>query len=74
MRPALLVHLASARSGCGAIALAIVGWVLQLLALGKAPLTLVQPVLALGLFLLLALGVEAPRRARWGARVGGASR
>ena len=43
----------SARSGSRSV-----GWVLQLLALGKAPLTLVQPVLALGLFLLLALGVR----------------
>src|SRR4051812_13189174 len=41
-----------------AIGLAIAGWVLQVLALEKAPLTLVQPVLALGLFLLLALGVR----------------
>jgi drug/metabolite transporter (DMT)-like permease len=58
MRPALLLHLARRPIWLAAIGLAIVGWVLQLLALGKAPLTLVQPVLALGLFLLLALGVR----------------
>ncbi len=58
MRPGLLVHLAKRPIWLAAIGLAIVGWVLQLLALGKAPLTLVQPVLALGLFLLLALGVR----------------
>jgi drug/metabolite transporter (DMT)-like permease len=58
MRPALLAHLARRPIWVAAIALAIVGWVLQLLALGQAPLTLVQPVLALGLFLLLALGVR----------------
>jgi drug/metabolite transporter (DMT)-like permease len=39
----------------GAIALAGIGWPLQLLALALAPLTLVQPVLALGIVLLLVL-------------------
>jgi drug/metabolite transporter (DMT)-like permease len=58
MRASLLVHLAKRPIWLAAIGLAVVGWVLQLLALGKAPLTLVQPVLALGLFLLLALGVR----------------
>jgi drug/metabolite transporter (DMT)-like permease len=58
LRPGLLLYLLRRPIWVGAIALAIVGWVLQLLALGKAPLTLVQPVLALGLFLLLALGAK----------------
>jgi len=35
-----------------------VGWPLQIVALAHAPLTLVQPVLALGLLLLLVLGVR----------------
>jgi drug/metabolite transporter (DMT)-like permease len=39
----------------GAIALAAGGWPLQLLALSMAPLTLVQPIIALGLILLLVL-------------------
>jgi drug/metabolite transporter (DMT)-like permease len=39
----------------GAIALAAVGWPLQLLALARAPLTLVQPLIALGVLLLLVL-------------------
>lgn len=39
-----------------ATALLVLGWPLQLVALGLAPLTLVQPVLALGLAWLLILG------------------
>jgi drug/metabolite transporter (DMT)-like permease len=58
MRPALLAHLVRRPIWLAAIGLAIVGWALQVLALTKAPLTLVQPVLALGLFLLLGLGVR----------------
>jgi hypothetical protein len=41
-----------------ATALAIAGWPLQIAALALAPLTVVQPALALGLVLLLALGVR----------------
>jgi drug/metabolite transporter (DMT)-like permease len=41
-----------------AVALTIAGWPLQLWALSLAPLTLVQPTLALGLILLLFLGVR----------------
>jgi hypothetical protein len=41
-----------------ATALAIAGWPLQIAALELAPLTVVQPALALGLVLLLALGVR----------------
>jgi drug/metabolite transporter (DMT)-like permease len=40
-----------------AVALTIAGWPLQLWALSLAPLTVVQPTLALGLILLLVLGV-----------------
>lgn len=71
LRPGLLIHLLQRPIWTAAIALAIVGWLLQVLALTKAPLTLVQPVLALGLFILLALGVKllhepvGPRE--WGA-------
>ena len=42
----------------GATALSLLGWPLQIIALAHAPLTLVQPVLALGLLLLLFLGVR----------------
>jgi drug/metabolite transporter (DMT)-like permease len=42
----------------GATLLSVGGWPLQVLALQHAPLTLVQPTLALGLVLLLALGVH----------------
>ena len=42
----------------GATALSLLGWPLQILALAHAPLTLVQPTLALGLLLLLVLGVR----------------
>ncbi|MDX6583964.1 MAG: hypothetical protein QOI10_3148 [Solirubrobacterales bacterium] len=58
MRPSLLTYLARRPIWIAAIGLAIAGWALQILALTKAPLTLVQPVLALGLFLLLGLGVK----------------
>jgi drug/metabolite transporter (DMT)-like permease len=58
MRLGLLAYLARRPIWLAAIGLAIAGWVLQVLALGKAPLTLVQPVLALGLFILLALGAR----------------
>jgi hypothetical protein len=50
-----------------ATALAIAGWPLQIAALALAPLTVVQPSLALGLVLLLVLGVRMlgePVRAR----------
>src|SRR5207244_12321101 len=57
LRVALLGHLARRPLWVGAIALSIAGWPLQLVALSLAPLTLVQPTLALGLLLLLALGV-----------------
>jgi drug/metabolite transporter (DMT)-like permease len=56
-----------------ATALAIAGWPLQIAALALAPLTVVQPSLAIGLVLLLALGVRLlgePARPRDLAAVG----
>ncbi len=58
LRPSLLTHLLRRPLWVGATALSLIGWPLQILALDHAPLTLVQPVLALGLLLLLALGVR----------------
>lgn len=57
LRVSLLGHLARRPLWLGAVALGAAGWPLQLVALSLAPLTLVQPTLALGLLLLLALGV-----------------
>jgi drug/metabolite transporter (DMT)-like permease len=64
-RPALIATLARRKRWLGGIALAVVGFALQILALTMAPLTVVQPVLALGLVLLLVLA-----RYRLGERVG----
>jgi drug/metabolite transporter (DMT)-like permease len=58
LRPSLVGHLLQRPIWVGGIALALLGWPLQIAALSQAPLTLVQPVLALGLLLLLALGVR----------------
>jgi drug/metabolite transporter (DMT)-like permease len=55
---ALLARLARRRLWLGAIALAVAGWPLQLVALSLAPLTLVQPILALGVVLLLILAAR----------------
>src|SRR5262249_56217961 len=54
----LLVRLARRPLWLGAMALAVAGWPLQLLALSLAPLTLVQPILALGVVLLLVLAAR----------------
>jgi drug/metabolite transporter (DMT)-like permease len=54
-----------------AIALAVGGWPLQLLALSLAPLTLVQPVIALGVVLLLVLAAKIlHERIGWRERLG----
>jgi drug/metabolite transporter (DMT)-like permease len=53
-----MAHLITRPLWVGATALSLLGWPLQILALAHAPLTLVQPVLALGLLLLLVLGVR----------------
>jgi drug/metabolite transporter (DMT)-like permease len=58
LRASLLLSLARRPRWAGAIALAVAGWALQILALGLAPLTLVQPAIACGLLLLLYLGVR----------------
>ena len=55
VRVSLLVRLAHRRLWIAAIAIGILGWPLQLLALSLAPLTLVQPIIALGVVLLLVL-------------------
>lgn len=56
LRPRLLVRLARRRRWLAGTALAIGGWPFHVLALTLAPLTVVQPTLALGLILLLYLG------------------
>jgi drug/metabolite transporter (DMT)-like permease len=56
MRVSLLGHLFTRRRWLVATALSLLGFPLQVLALTKAPITLVQPTLALGLLLLLVLG------------------
>jgi drug/metabolite transporter (DMT)-like permease len=58
LKPSLMTHLIARPIWIGATALSLLGWPLQIVALTHAPLTLVQPVLALGLLLLLVLGVR----------------
>ena len=58
LRPSLIAHLVRRPVWVGATALSLIGWPLQIAALTEAPLTLVQPTLALGLLLLLVLGVR----------------
>lgn len=58
LKPSLMGHLLTRPLWVGATLLSLLGWPLQILALTYAPLTLVQPVLALGLLLLLVLGVR----------------
>src|SRR5689334_23733163 len=58
LRPTLMTYLLTRPLWVGATALSLVAWPLQILALAHAPLTLVQPTLALGLLLLLVLGVR----------------
>src|SRR4051794_15363692 len=58
LRPSLIAYLISRPVWVGATALSLLGWPLQIAALSQAPLTLVQPTLALGLLLLLALAVR----------------
>ena len=59
LRILLLRRLVRRPRWIGGIALDIVGWGLQTLALGLAPLTVVQPALAVGLVFLLAIGSRA---------------
>ena len=58
LRPSLMAHLLTRPLWIGATGLSLLGWPLQIVALAHAPLTLVQPVLALGLVLLLVLGAR----------------
>lgn len=58
LRSSLLGRLVRRPRWIAAAVLALAGWALQIVALGLAPLTLVQPTLALGLMLLLYLGVR----------------
>src|SRR3954447_25403037 len=67
LRPRLLARLVRRRRWLAGTGLAFGGWPFHLLALGLAPLSLVQPTLALGLVLLLYLGHRV-----LGERVGGA--
>src|SRR5919204_6598012 len=58
LKASLMTHLLGRPVWVGATLLSLLGWPLQIVALAHAPLTLVQPALALGLLLLLALGVR----------------
>jgi drug/metabolite transporter (DMT)-like permease len=57
LRPSLLARLARRRRWVAGLLLGLLGFPLQVYALTLAPITVVQPALALGLILLLALGV-----------------
>lgn len=65
LRLSLLVELARRRRWLLGAAIALAGWPLQVVALLLAPLTLVQPALAAGLVILVALGAH-----QRGARIG----
>ena len=67
LRPSLIGHLLSRPRWAAGTALAAMGWPLQAAALTLAPLTIVQPALASGLLLLLAIGARALHE-RVGAR------
>lgn len=56
LRLSLLARLARRRLWLLGTAVAVLGWPLQLLALSLAPVTVVQPMLAVGLLLLLGVG------------------
>src|SRR6478672_6693835 len=56
LHPKLIARLVRRRRWVAATGLAFLGWPFHLLALALAPLSLVQPTLALGLVLLLFLG------------------
>jgi drug/metabolite transporter (DMT)-like permease len=73
LRLSLVRQLARRRRWLAAVALDALGWPFQLLALSLAPLTVVQPTLAVGLLLLLAVGRrglgEPVSRVEWAAVV-----
>jgi drug/metabolite transporter (DMT)-like permease len=58
LQPSLLVRLVKNPRWLGATGIGLLGWPLELAALLLAPLTVVQPVLASGLLLLLYLGAS----------------
>jgi hypothetical protein len=58
LRLSLVTQLARRRRWLAAVSLDALGWPFQLLALSLAPLTVVQPTLAVGLLLLLAVGAR----------------
>lgn len=58
LRASLAIRLLRRPRWLAASALAIAGWPLQILALSVAPLTVVQPTLAIGLLLLFAAGAR----------------
>jgi drug/metabolite transporter (DMT)-like permease len=59
LRPSLIGRLLSRPRWLAGSALTLLGWPLQAVALTVAPLTIVQPILAAGLLLLLVIGVKA---------------
>jgi hypothetical protein len=65
LRPALLLRLVRRPRWLAGTGLNLLGWPLQALAVGLAPLAVVQPSLAFGLLALLAIGSRTP-----GVRVG----
>jgi hypothetical protein len=56
LRPALVLRLLTRVRWLGGTGLSMLGWPLQLVALGLAPLVVVQPALALGLPVLMVMG------------------
>src|SRR5438067_2293216 len=58
LRPSLLLQLVRRRRWLAGAALNLLGWPMQTVALLAAPLTVVQPCLAAGLLLLLAIGTR----------------
>lgn len=65
--PGLLVRLVQRRRWLAGSAIAVLGWPLQAFALTRAPLTVVQPLLGVGLIIPLAFGKRMlGDHARWG--------
>ena len=61
LRPSLIQRLATRPLWVAGACTGVFGWVLQMVALGYAPLTLVEPMLATALILLLVIGTAALR-------------
>ncbi len=73
LRPSLLWRLAARRRWLAGTALSVVGAALQIFALAHAPVTLVQPVLALGLVGLLLLAHQVLAERIGGVELAGAA-